>query len=137
VQQKRRNRRWLKFGLAAIALVGILAAIGAWYAIPYAVPFDTLLKWSRADMDAYAAKVMAPGSTALANPPKRIGYFNVVSMEPLPHGFLFQHDSGNPFDWLGIAYSEQPLPNEEKDAKGEVKQIFRPLGGNWYFVFRP
>ena len=134
MHRKRRIPRWMKFALAAVVL---LAGIGAWSAVPYVVPFETLFRWSKPSLDAYAAKVMAPGSTALANPPSRLGYFNVIRTETLPHGFLFQHDSCNPFDWCGIAYSTEPLPEQEKDAKGEVKQKFTPLGGNWYDVFRP
>jgi hypothetical protein len=135
MHRKRRIPRWLKFAVAAVMIVG---GVGAWRAaIPYVVSIDTLFRWSKPQLRAYAAKVMSPGSTALANPPKRLGYFNVQKVEALPHGFMFQHDSCNPFDWCGIAYSEDPLPKEEKDAKGDVKQIFRPLGGNWYDVFRP
>ncbi len=134
MQRKRVILLLLTFGLAAVVIIG---AYGAWQAIPYVVPLDTLFRWSKPDLDAYAAKVMAPGSTALANPPKRLGYLNVLTVEPLPHGFLFQHDSCNPFDWSGIAYSEHPLPYDETDSSGKVMQIFRPLGGNWYGVFRP
>ena len=134
MQWKRRIPRWLKFGLVAVVTV---CAFGAWQALPYLVPFNTLFRWSKSDLEAYAARVMSPGSTAIANPPKRLGYLNVLKVEPLPHGFLFQRDSCNPFDWCGIAYSEDALPGEEKDAKGEVKQMFTRLGGNWYDVFRP
>jgi hypothetical protein len=59
----------------------------------------------------------------------------VLKVEPLPHGFLFQHDSGHPFDWCGIAYSEEPLPTEEKLANGQT-QVFTPLEGKWYDVWR-
>lgn len=131
---KRHKRRWLK---PVIAIAVVLLALVGWQAIPYVIPFETLFRWSKSDLDAYAADVMKSGPTALSNPPSKLGWFHVVKMQPLPHGFLLQHDSCNPFDWQGIAYSEVPLPREEKDSKGDVYQLNTPLGGNWYDVFRP
>jgi hypothetical protein len=36
----------------------------------------------------------------------------------------------------GLAFSTEPLPEYDKDSKGETKQIFTPVEGNWYTVFR-
>jgi hypothetical protein len=136
-----RKRRILRTLIAIFVAIVFLGGIATWMAYPriltYTLSSDELFRRSRPALDAYAIQVMAPGSTALTNPPKRLGYFNVISTAPLPHGFVFQHDSCNPFDWCGIAYSTEPLPEEDKDAKGKVIQLFRPLGAKWYDVFRP
>jgi hypothetical protein len=133
MQRKSRILRWLI--PIALAIV-VLGGVGAWVVYPY-FSFAEMFRRSKPALDAYAAQVAAPGSTALASPPKRLGYFAVLKVEPLPNGFLFQHGQGHPFDWSGLAYSSTPLPQYEKDAAGEVKQVFTPLGGNWYDVFRP
>ncbi len=113
-----------------------MLGLAAWFAYPHFF-FKESFRRSKPALDAYAAQVTAPGSTALEKPPPRLGYFNVLKVGPLPHGFLFQHDAGNPFDWIGLAYSVEPLPREEKDEAGEVRQMFIPIEGNWYDVFRP
>jgi len=95
----------------------LLGGVGLWFAVPYVVPIQTLFRWSRPSLDQYAANVMVPGSTTLAHPPRRLGFFNVLKTEPLSHGFVFQHDSCNPFDWCGIAYSTEPLPEFDRMRK--------------------
>ncbi len=115
----------------------ILVPIVIWEVYPYFLSFSTQFHHSKPALEAYAAKVMANGPAVLASPPAKLGYFHVLKMEPLPNGFLFQSDYGNPFDWDGIAYSTTPLPDYDKDARGETKQIFKPIEGNWYEVFRP
>jgi hypothetical protein len=75
----------------------VLFCVSAWFAYPY-VSFKERFRRSRPALDSYAAKVAASGPAALANPPSQLGYFKVVKMEPLPGGFLFQSDFGNPFD---------------------------------------
>ena len=132
--------RWKRIDrrlLTAVGMLFILGGVGAWWVFPEFVDFKTAFRWSKPALDDYAAKVIATGPAMLATPPKRIGYINVLTMEPLPHGFVFQHDKGHPFDWSGLAYSTEPLPSEDKDARGKVIQTFTPLGDNWYDVFRP
>jgi hypothetical protein len=128
-----RRRRLRAIGLT-VAICAALLGI-AWYVYPY-FSYAEMFRRSRPALDAYAAKIMASGTAELATPPTRLGYYHVLSVEPLPHGFLFQHDSGNPFDWNGLAYSTQPLPRYEYDAAGEVRQVFTPIDGDWYEVFR-
>jgi len=121
----------------AIAVVAVLLfGIAAWYAYPY-FSFTERFRRSKPALDAYAAQVGRLGPTSLAKPPSRIGYFNVLKAEPLPHGFVLQSDYGNPFDWDGLAFSTARLPKYDDDETGNVTQIFTPLGGNWYEVFRP
>jgi hypothetical protein len=123
--------------LAAFCVGGIvLLSIVAWFAFPY-FSFAEQFRRSKPALNAYAARVAAPGSSALAKPPARLGYFSVEKVEPLPHGFLFESDFGGMFDWNGIAYSTEPLPRYDEDAAGKVKQVFTPIEGNWYEVFRP
>ena len=129
------RRHRLLFVVLVGALLGLCAV--AWQAYLYFMPFPARFRRSKPDLDAYAAKVTAAGPSALAGPPSRIGYFNVLKAEPLPHGFILQSDYGNPFDWDGLAYSTVPLPQYENDAKGEIKQVFTLVQGNWYTVFRP
>jgi hypothetical protein len=114
----------------------ILLGVSAWFVYPY-LSFKEMFRRSRPALDAYAQQVTASNSIAIVNPPRRLGYFNVLKVESLPQGFLFQSDFGNPFDWCGIAYSTTPLPHFESNAAGEVKQMFTPIEGNWYDVFRP
>jgi hypothetical protein len=133
MHQKRRIPRWLVPGVLVTLILG---GVGTWTVYPY-FSFAEMFRRSRPALDAYAARVTAPGSAALSSPPKRLGYFNVLKVGALPNGFLFQHDQGNPFDWNGLAYSTTPLPQVEKGPAGEVKQVFTPRGGNWYDVFRP
>lgn len=119
-----------------VGAVMILCAVG-WQAYLYLLPFPEKFRRSKPALDAYAAKVAAVGPSALAKPPSRIGDFNVLKAEPLPHGFILQSDYGNPFDWDGLAYSTAPLPKYELDAKGGIKQVFTPMDDNWYTVSRP
>jgi hypothetical protein len=118
------------------ALVVIFVAV-AWQADAYLMPLGRRFARSKAALDAYAAQVAAAGPAVLASPPSRIGYFRVLKAEPLPHGFVLQSEFGNPFDWDGLAYSTAPLPQYDHDAKGEIKQVFTPVQGCWYTVFRP
>jgi hypothetical protein len=128
-----RSRKRLAGAVVSTALV--LLIIGGWFAYPY-FSFRERFRRSKPALEAYAARVREAGSAAINAPPRRLGYFDVLKMEPLPHGFVFESDYGNPFDWLGIAYSTEPLPEYEYNAAGDVKQIFEPIEGNWYTVFR-
>jgi hypothetical protein len=132
----KRTKRILRWLVPIAFVAAAIGGIGVWIVYPY-FSFAEMFRRSKPALESYAAQVMAPGSNALMSPPKRIGYFGVLKVEPLPNGFLFQHDQGNPFDWNGLAYSTNPLPEVEKDSTGKVKEIFTPLGGNWYDVFRP
>jgi hypothetical protein len=126
-------RAWInRRGTILVLIVGTLslAALGAWAVYPY-FSFTERFRRSKPSLERYATQVNAPGSAALSDPPRRLGYFNVMKTEPLPHGFLFQSDYGNPFDWSGIAYSTQPLPH------GDGHNYFIPIEGNWYSVDRP
>jgi hypothetical protein len=75
MQRKQRILRRLACVLVALLLIG---GIGAWFAYPriltYTHDSHDLFRRSKPELDAYAAKVMAPGSTALTNPPSRLGY---------------------------------------------------------------
>ncbi len=119
--------------LGGLAVVGI--AVG-WQAYLFLMPFHQRFERSEPALDAFAAKVSVGGQAVLATPPSRIGYFDILKAEPLPHGFVLQSNYGNPFDWNGFAYSTTPLPQYEYDGKGEIKQIFTPVRGCWYTVFR-
>lgn len=127
-----RSRRLWTFAIFT-ALVFFLVI--AWFAYPY-FSFHEMVRRSIPALDAYAARVSAEGPAALATPPTKLGYFNVGKIEPLPHGFLFESDYGNPFDWNGLAYSTEPLPGTEYDTAGNERQSFQSLGGNWYTVIR-
>jgi hypothetical protein len=134
-------RRWANKFRRGLLLIGIglvvLISIVIWEAYPYFLSFSAQFRRSKPALEAYATKVMANGPAALASPPSKLGYFHVLKMESLPNGFLFQSDYGNPFDWDGIAYSTTPLPEYDNDGSGQTKQIFTPIEGNWYEVFRP
>jgi hypothetical protein len=124
----------MAIGLALLVMLG-----GVSYVVyPYA-SFSARFRRSRPALDAYAAQVAAKGSSALASPPARLGYFHVGKIEPLPNGFLFQSSDGDggPFDWSGLAYSTSALPKYDLKPDGSVKQAFAPIAGNWYDVFRP
>ena len=114
----------------------VLLAVAGWITYPY-FSFQERFRRSKPALDAYAARVNATGTVAINAPPGRLGYFNVLKVEPLPHGFLFQSDYSNSFDWVGIAYSREPLPESEQDAAGNEKQVFKLIQGRWYTVFRP
>ncbi|MCE9588908.1 MAG: hypothetical protein K8S99_00105 [Planctomycetes bacterium] len=123
--------------VAVVALLLIIAGWRVYSDISNALlSFEERFRLSRPALDAYPAQVKASGPASLANPPSTISYFNVLKVEPLPHGFLFQSDYGNPFDWGGIAYSTEPLPKYAKTAN-HGEQVFEPIEGNWYTVFRP
>jgi len=120
--------------LVTAAALLAATAIAAWYSYPY-FSFSERFRRSKPALEQWAAQFTATGSTDL-NAPCRIGYFKILKVETLPHGFILQHNAGNPFDWNGLAYSTELLPREEKNTQGEVRQIFTPLEGNWYDVFR-
>lgn len=126
-----RRRQLVAVAVGFVLLVGV----ATWFIYPY-FSFSVIFRRSTPALDRYAAQVTATGSTALATPPGRLGYFKVLKVESLPHGFLFQHDAGNPFDWNGLAYSTEPLPREEKNREGKVRRMFIPIEGNWYDAFR-
>ena len=136
LSKPRRVRRVIAVVVGGLVGGLVLVCVATWFAYPH-FSFPEQFRRSKPALNAFAANVTASGSTALARPPSRLGYFKVLKMEPLPHGFLFQSDYGNPFDWLGIAYSTQPLPEYDKDPAGVVKQVFTPIEGDWYEVFRP
>jgi hypothetical protein len=136
--RQRRRLLLLKvaLALAAVVLIGVVAAgILVWRDL--SMPLSERFNRSRSALDAYAAQVSQSGAIALSHPPSRIGSFRILKAEPMTNGFVLQSDFGNPFDWCGLAYSSAPLPQYDKDAKGKIKQVFMPLGGNWYEVFRP
>lgn len=120
--------------IAAVAVLSLGAA--AWLVYPY-LSFNEMFRRSKSALDAYARQVAANGKDLLKTPPHSLGYFHILGAEPLTHGFVLQSDYGNPFDWDGLAYSTTKLPNEETDSKGNVTQVFEPIKGNWYTVFRP
>ena len=127
-----KSRRLLGVGAVAILLLGL----AAWQVYPY-LSFSERFRRSKPALDAYAKQVAASGNASLKTPPHSLGYFHVLSAEPLPNGFILESDYGNPFDWDGLAYSTVKLPDEDVDPKGNVKQVFEPIEGNWYTVFRP
>ena len=117
------------------AAVTFLLTVSGWLLYPY-ISFDESFRRSKSDLMTYANRVTIEGPRVLAAPPHRLGYFNILRAETLPHGFILQCDYGGPFDWNGLAYSAQPLPMYENDAAGELVQMFTPIGDQWYKVFR-
>jgi hypothetical protein len=123
--------------LAKTAVVSLLFAVAlGWIVYPY-LSFDEAFRRSRPALEAYAEQVKKNGPATLQSPPAKLGYFKVNKVEALPHGFLFQSNYGNPFDWDGIAYSTAALPRFDDDSAGKTKQVFEHIDGNWYSVFRP
>jgi hypothetical protein len=130
-----RPKRSLLRPLIVIPAVLVALGVGAWVAYGYS-SFDERFRRSRPALDAYAARVTTEGTAMLAAPPRRLGYFTVLKAEPLPHGFLFQSDYGNPFDWTGIAYSTERLDGFVPGPTAGTGTVFTPIDGNWYSVFR-
>lgn len=121
--------------LSAIALLVLLAA-GAWFVAGY-YSFDRRFARSKAELDAYAAQVMAAGSAAALTPPAMLGSFEASDAFRLPQGFVFRADYGHPLDWNGLAYSIDPLPGQMPDPHPPFQAMFfKPIQGNWYMVWR-
>jgi hypothetical protein len=97
----------------------------------YYYSFEARFDRSKAALEAYAASVESGDRSAPISIPRKIGDFTTGDAERLPHGFLFFCDYGNPFDANGIAYSTEPLPNEE-----DGNDFFTRIEGNWYQVWR-
>jgi hypothetical protein len=71
-------------------------------------------------------------SSAIPQPPKKLGKFLTGKAERMPHGFYFYCDFGNPFDANGLAYSTEPLPSNLNHS-----EYFTRITGNWYTIWRP
>ncbi len=136
--QLRRPRPLIKIALVVTALTLVcFVVVGFLVWRDFSMPLSVRFNRSRSALDAFAAQVSQAGTITLSHPPSRIGSFNILKAEPMKNGFVLQSDYANPFDWCGLAYSSAPLPRYDKDAKGDIRQVFTPLGGNWYDVFRP
>jgi len=116
--------------VAGLAMVTFIV-IGGWYASWY-YSFESRFKRSKPALDAYAVQAMASDpNKPLPALPRRLGAFETVDVERLPHGFLFFCDYGHPLDANGLAYSAEPLP-----ADGNNHDFFKHIEGNWYTIWR-
>ena len=121
--------------LAAVGVLVLLAA-GVWFTSWYNT-FDRRFARSRHALDAYAALAMATDPSTPLAPPPSLGSFGASDAYRLPHGFIFRSDYGHPFDWNGLAYSTEPLPDQLPDSRPPFQTMFfKPIQGNWYTVWR-
>jgi len=114
------------------AVVGVVLIVGGgWFVLSY-YSFEARFQRSKPALEAYAAlAVSSDPNKSLPTLPKRLGDFEAVGVERLPHGFLFLCDYGHPLDETGLAYSTEPLPLVPYE-----RDIFSHIEGNWYTLLR-